>query len=745
MRVEDVNFGEVPMEAPMENGKEKKGEFIDIRKEEVKVLGVSLERNAEAGPRVPKADKFADFSEDTFSLDVLQRVAKSVSLDHPLLLEGEAAAGKSYTIEYLAHLCNQEVYRMSLNGQTDTTDLIGKWVPRSATLRKRIEDLLKHPEKCQSDVVRRIIESRVGITSAEKMGMKEIAPEKFEEENAKFGLNREEMEMVATLEGVDVPEGDWAWQDGDIPKQMESGAWSVLDEVNTCEPQILVRLNALLEKNGQLVLSEDGSRVVNRHPGFRLFATVNPPGGRYKGRIPLSQEWISRWNYQNIGVLPMEIRAKRLMKAAGVEAEPVNIKDKLRVIRPEKSAGVPAVEGNRLADYYEPSWVKDLFTKYGVFAEKAAQMLESAEFAKDQLQKFDVDSRDDWRFFEYLNRFRESGKMTQVIKEALEYCIVNKCQKEIDRKKLRDLIALIKVSEPKEILKNRTAENQMHLQAAKNKALRQSIPEGHRKIITGETEKNPMISAENPDGETIMIDIADTIRSFKENFRDGYLLPEFSDGLPDEISMSEKVKSLCQDVIAMGLDQVAVMPGLKVQNKVKRSRLMQSFGEPVTKILTPLGLGDGEMYGEKPFMDPKFGSKEILVQENPDNPSRNNSDGYLVFYSNKPLFKQSKNLNISEARKYLFEIGQCGLTMNDYLVIQRAELEKNGDHRFDTFSKKAEDSQETYLADMTTGDGSAVSARWNPRDKRIGFYAHKVTEKNEACGTLGVVIIPLNT
>ena len=425
-------------EAPIE---EKSQKPVEITSERVRVLGVEIPRNRERGPRVPAAEKFKDFSADKLSLDLLQRIAKAEALDQSLLLEGEAAVGKSYTIEYLAHLCNREVYRMSLNGQTDATDLIGKWVPRTGTLRKKMEDLLKNPEKCKSAEARRLIEERTRVKPASK---EEIAPEK---EKPMIGLTKEEMETIALQEDIDVPEGEWTWQDGDIPKQMQNGAWSVLDEVNTCEPQILVRLNALLERGGQLVLHEDGSKVVPRHENFRLFATVNPPGGRYKGRVPLSAEWISRWNYQNIGDLPKEVRALRLMSAEGVVPPEIKPED-LPFILPEEIS-----KEKTLTDYYGQEWVKDLFTKYAEFAVKARAMVEKGEIAKDQKQIFDFDQRDDGRFREYLRCFREPGKIKKVIQEALGYCFYNKLKNPDDRKKLKDVAErLIKVQEPKEIL-----------------------------------------------------------------------------------------------------------------------------------------------------------------------------------------------------------------------------------------------------------------------------------------------------
>ncbi len=110
----------VEFEAPIE---EKPKKPIEVTSESVNILGVEISRNPEGGPRVPPPEKFENFSVDKFSLDLLQKIAKAEALDQPLLLKGEAAIGKSYTIEYLAHLCNREVYRMSLNGQTDVTDL----------------------------------------------------------------------------------------------------------------------------------------------------------------------------------------------------------------------------------------------------------------------------------------------------------------------------------------------------------------------------------------------------------------------------------------------------------------------------------------------------------------------------------------------------------------------------------------------------------------------------------------------
>jgi len=473
----NIETGSQQFKAPIEEEKEKI-KPIEIQKDKVIVMGIEIPRNPEPGPRTPKAEKFKNFIEDEFSLDLLQKIAKGIYLNVPTLLEGEAAVGKSFTIEYLAFLANQEVYRMSLNGQTDTTDLIGKWVPNNEEWRKKIEDLYKHPEKCKNPEARKMLES---IKIQPPKDKEEIAPEKFEEQ-PKFSLTKEEIQRIAELEGIPVSEADWVWQDGELPRQIENGAWTVLDEVNTCEPQILVRLNAILEKGGQLVLHEDADRIPeSKDPNKKhmLFATCNPPGGRYRGRVPLSTEWISRWNYQNVGEMPLETAIFRAKKKGGCQIKLPEEKIAKKIVSPE-----PIEEDIKLADIFGEEWVSDFCEKYITAFYKIREMLNKGEISKDQEQKFDYDQRDWDRFEEYVRKFRETDNMKKVIEDAAEYTILGKIKDKSDREKIKDIVLkLIKVSEPKEQIPKEKKLQERYLKGLKSDLLDLGIPEKHEKII----------------------------------------------------------------------------------------------------------------------------------------------------------------------------------------------------------------------------------------------------------------------
>lgn len=470
-------IGDNKFDAPIESAKIL--ESIKIEKDKVIIMGVEIPRNPEPGLRTPPLDKFKKFIYDEFSLSLLQKLAKGIALNDPTLIEGEAAIGKSFTIEFLAALTNQEVYRMSLNGQTDTTDLIGKWIPNSKEGQSKIECLLKHPERCTTDEARELIEK--SKTDSNKVERGESAPDKYDG-NPKIGLNKEEIMRVAELEGISVGESDWIWQDGEVPSQIKNAAWTVLDEVNTCEPQILTRLNSLLEEKGELVLHEDGSRIPkSKYPDktHMLFATVNPPGGKYRGRVPLSAEWISRWNYQNAGELPLETAVMRAKLRNGCDVE-LNEEKIGRELVDQESLN----EEIELADVFGEEWTLDFCEKYITAFYKIQKLIDSGEIARDQEQKFDYDQRSWIRFEKYIRCFHETGNMKKVIEGAINYVMLGRIKNENDRNKIKQIVLdLIRVSEPKEKIPDDKRKQEIYLNFIKTDVLNLGIPESHKKKI----------------------------------------------------------------------------------------------------------------------------------------------------------------------------------------------------------------------------------------------------------------------
>lgn len=251
--------------------------FLDINDHTLRVGDITLPRRP--GPRhplVPHPEAFAHYCLDAATAETLLHLAASVALAEPCLLEGETSTSKTSSILYLAALLNQPVVRINLNGQTDTGELVGRYVPQdlTATLPFPTEELLTIEDLLEPET--RLILQRA--------------------EHEQRALSR--VEVVQIMANERMRSHPWRWQDGPIVEALRHGWWVILDEVNLAEPQILERLNSVLEREPALVLTEYDHRVLGPggepiHGDFRIFATMNP--AEYAGRSLLSPAYRNRW------------------------------------------------------------------------------------------------------------------------------------------------------------------------------------------------------------------------------------------------------------------------------------------------------------------------------------------------------------------------------------------------------------------------------------------------------------------
>lgn len=93
-----------------------------------------LDKVLNLGPDHKKLEKLRKIHEQEYTLDihtleVLRSLAEGVNMRAPTLLEGPTAASKTSAIEYLALLTGHQYHRINLKGQTDSSELLGKFVP----------------------------------------------------------------------------------------------------------------------------------------------------------------------------------------------------------------------------------------------------------------------------------------------------------------------------------------------------------------------------------------------------------------------------------------------------------------------------------------------------------------------------------------------------------------------------------------------------------------------------------------
>ncbi len=103
-------------------------------------------------------------------------------------------------------------------------------------------------------------------------------------------------DAVVIKDGKQVTE----FQEGIIPWAVGRPTALILDEYDAGRPDVLFVIQRLLEQDGKLTLL-DQNRVLEPHPGFRLFATANTVGqgnlnGLYHGVQRLNHAQLDRWN-----------------------------------------------------------------------------------------------------------------------------------------------------------------------------------------------------------------------------------------------------------------------------------------------------------------------------------------------------------------------------------------------------------------------------------------------------------------
>lgn len=220
---------------------------VEITEESVRILDVTLPRRPAGSPLVPPAERFAHLCFDKTFLTAARAVAIAADAGMPCALEGDTAVAKTTAVLWIAHLCRQDAVRLNLNGQSDTGELVGRFVPSTEP----------------------------------------------------------------------APAPQWTFREGLVPRAMRDGHWVILDELNLAEPQVLERLNPVLEQPATLVLSENaGERFgvggdVPVADSFRIFATMNP--AVYSGRSVLSPAFRDRFNLWNVLEAPGEAEYRALL------------------------------------------------------------------------------------------------------------------------------------------------------------------------------------------------------------------------------------------------------------------------------------------------------------------------------------------------------------------------------------------------------------------------------------------------
>jgi len=440
-------------DVPMVDKKREKAEYlspIEISEDGKHLYILDLELEVPECPPelekyVPPLEKFKYLTLDRRTLEVLYKVAEAYKMKEPCLLEGEPATTKTTAIEYLAALLHQPFRRMNYNGQTDSSELIGKFVPNEGELQIKFGQLLASPELLSEN-------SKDILKKTQEQGR---------------GLTKVESQKIAKNEGIEI--SDWIWQDGHLTFSAENGCILLHDELGFGEPQVLGRGMSSLEKTPSIEVSENGGIVMRElsdeemelykkgrlkgikpiHKNFRQYGATNP-AETHGGRMALEPAYRDRWTSQMFVESPTAKQYKEMLYLY------VNGEQPLTLFGDRTYQGLKAEPNFKILNKI-PGFKKFLARLSG-FQEAAERLGRGREIGRSRKEKYIYTRRGLIEFLEYLEkktiidrktdrRHTILDKPREIVLKGLKYYYLDKISDENDREKIRDQMDMSDIGE----------------------------------------------------------------------------------------------------------------------------------------------------------------------------------------------------------------------------------------------------------------------------------------------------------
>ncbi|KAJ9587623.1 hypothetical protein L9F63_018944, partial [Diploptera punctata] len=264
---------------------------------------MELSRETEAEVQLGSTSSLSTFAFTRPTACLLERLVCCVVQAEPVLLVGETGTGKTSAVQYLADKTGHKLIVINMNQQSDSADLLGGYKPvdlkciigpvrdeyeflfrnyfsvpknikflhyiASCYNSRRWNTLVRLMKHSQSAAIKRLIES-------------DDDERRIEWQQLGIKLHKLETQLKSQSALA------FTFIEGSLVKAVREGYWVLLDEINLASAETLECLSGLLESSsGSLYLLERGDqKPVHRHPGFRLFACMNPATDVGKKELP---------------------------------------------------------------------------------------------------------------------------------------------------------------------------------------------------------------------------------------------------------------------------------------------------------------------------------------------------------------------------------------------------------------------------------------------------------------------------
>ena len=256
------------------------------------------------------------------AMRLMRLVGRCLRFSEPVLLVGETGTGKTSVCQAFARRLGAKLHIVNCHQNSETADLIGGYRPvrgketAAARVRHLAASLFSALKRCRIgeaglSLVDRGGEEAAGLSNnilgdaaltqaAETCSTADVAQVvKMVEriwsaaEQVLAGVpSQHAEEFRGYVQDVQSEYGAYRalfrWYDGPLVTAMRNGDMLLIDEISLAEDSVVERLNSVLEPGRTMTIAEKGGEVIQAHPNFRVFATMNPGGDFGKKELSLA-------------------------------------------------------------------------------------------------------------------------------------------------------------------------------------------------------------------------------------------------------------------------------------------------------------------------------------------------------------------------------------------------------------------------------------------------------------------------
>ena len=250
-----------------------------------------------------------------------------------------------------------------------------------------------------------------------------------------------------------------------------------------------------------------------------------------------------------------------------------------------------------------------------------------------------------------------------------------------------------------------------------------------KKSIEDKERPSQVILAKSADGHELRFDLNE-IRKTAEAFYRGHGLEKLADQLPQNIRLSPQQIERIKEAAKEGFDRVFIFPSIEQLATSRQTLIEQCATQPSA------ALSGTEQY-TAPYIDDT--AKTPVIRNRPT------QKAYLLLYSSQPIKEETKNLTHPQVTELFNQKKWNGLTLEEYLLLQRLEAESRGNHSFDAYSTNAVDSNSTRLMDSTSDAGASrvLDAGWYPGNRQVRVLSNSSGGASPNLGARPSVVLSL--